>query len=111
MKTAKTNIVTTLFCATVMIMGAQCVISCSSSDEPKDPCTPSYAGADACSKMKTAVEAKCPGETFDCVAYFAPTCATSKKFCATGIDACVTNVTGAANCASAKAVTCSFSCF
>jgi hypothetical protein len=73
-----------------------------------------YAGADVCSRLKSAIDAKCAGSnaSFDCEKYFAQTsCRTSQRFCRDGVDKAVADVGATPSCADALTVQLRSHCF
>jgi hypothetical protein len=87
--------------------------ACTSSTEPS-ACNGkgSYAGADACARMKAAFDPKCPGIAFDCVKFLEGTqCKAEDSFCSEGVDTAATDLSGAASCEATSQVNVSLRCY
>jgi hypothetical protein len=102
--------------STLRLLVSSLVLSmaCGSSDPEVCNGKGSYAGADACSKLKQSFEAKCSsqGLKFDCNQYFRATaCSTSNRFCSEGVDKAVSDLGAAADCDAAQKLTLKTYCF
>jgi hypothetical protein len=82
-----------------------------------DPCDEAFTGADFCSALRTSIEAKCgpgtlPASCDEMMKSMTKNqCNGGQKYCKTDGQACLDNISAAADCDAALAVTCTHTCF